>query len=564
MKILSDSVRSSAMRHVGLCATMIAALSAGADTTEPAAPIVAAPAPASAPIIAPSEPAQAQASAPNKVTAVPEALKVMAGASRMLTMPARIESVVVAQPTIADAKPVSPKDVVIVGKTVGSSDMVIHLESGESITQRVQVELDKTDMEARIERIFGVKVQVDDLGGTVALRGTMPDVATATLIHKYMDSTGMKWTDLTKIEGLQQVQLRVRIAEASRTALRELAFGGVVGGNSAFGGYQSPGGTPFQPVSIAPMNPQSVTNTNQTSITSNVVGPGQPNFGFSASPVSSATTLFLGVPGADLEVFMRALSENRYVRLLAEPNLVAISGEKASFLVGGEFPVPVVQGNSVGGGAATVTVEYKSFGVRLTFRPEVLGEGRIRLEVAPEVSELSEVGALVQNGFTVPGVSVRRSSSTVELGNGQSFAMAGLLRSKDQGKVAKVPLLGDLPWIGVLFRSVRYEQDETELVVIVTATTVDPLNDGMDRPTPGALHQAPNDWELFMEGRLAGANDVVSPVARLRTFGLTDLRGPGAWRRPEDTRVAAADAMPSTDAPASGAQPAPAEAGAGQ
>jgi pilus assembly protein CpaC len=164
----------------------------------------------------------------------------------------------------------------------------------------------------------------------------------------------------------------------------------------------------------------------------------------------------------------------------------------------------------------------------------------------------------------VPGVSVRRSSSTVELGNGQSFAMAGLLRSKDQGKVAKIPVLGDLPWLGVLFRSVRYEQDETELVVIVTATTVEPLSDGMDRPLPGALHQAPNDWELFMEGRLAGANDVVSPVARLRTFGLTDLRGPGAWRRPEDPRVAAADAMPATDDGSVPQQAAPAEAGASQ
>jgi pilus assembly protein CpaC len=554
MKILPETVRSSAAWHVGLCASVILALSVHADTTEPAASTASTPAPNTAPIAT----TPTQVTAPTKVTAAIEPLKVMAGASRMITMPARIESVVVAQPNIADAKPVSPKDVVIVGKTVGTSDMVIHLESGESITQRVQVELDKADMEARIARIFGVKVQVDDLGGTVALRGTIPDVATASLIQKYMDSTGMKWTDLTKIEGLQQVQLRVRIAEASRTALRELAFGGVFGGNSAFGGYQSPGGTPFQPVSIAPMNPQNVTTNGATTTTSNVVGPGQPNFGFSGTPVSSATTLFVGVPGADLEIFMRALTENRYVRLLAEPNLVAISGEKASFLVGGEFPVPVVQGNSVGGGAATVTVEYKSFGVRLTFRPEVLGEGRIRLEVAPEVSELSEVGALVQNGFTVPGVSVRRSSSTVELGNGQSFAMAGLLRSKDQGKVAKIPVLGDLPWLGVLFRSVRYEQDETELVVIVTATTVEPLNDGMDRPTPGALHQAPNDWELFMEGRLAGGNDVVSPVARLRTFGLTDLRGPGAWRRPEDTRVAAADAVPTSDAAA------PAEAGASQ
>jgi pilus assembly protein CpaC len=406
------------------------------------------------------------------------------------------------------------------------------------------VELDKLDMETRLARIFGVHLQVDDIGGTVALRGSMPNVATANLVHKFMDSTGVKWADLTRIDGLQQVQLRVRIAEASRSALRELAFGGVVGGNSAFGGVQPPGGTPFQRVSIAPMNPQTVATNGATTTTANVVGPGSPNFGFSPFPVSSATTLFAGVPGADLEIFIRALSENRYVRLLAEPNLVAISGEKASFLVGGEFPVPVVQGTTVGGGSSTVTIEYKEFGVRLTFRPEVLGEGRIRLEVAPEVSELSEVGALVQNGFTIPSVIVRRSSTTVELGSGQSFAMAGLLRSKDQGTVSKVPLLGDLPGIGVLFRSVRYEQDQTELVVIVTAETVEPISDGMERPVPGVLHQAPNDWELFMNGWLAGANDVASPVARLKNLGLRDLKGPGAWRRADEPRTPAGDAPP--------------------
>ena len=180
-----------------------------------------------------------------------------------------------------------------------------------------------------------------------------------------------------------------------------------------------------------------------------------------------------------------------------------------------------------------------------------MGAGRIRLEVSPEVSELSEVGALVQNGFTIPSVIVRRSSTTVELGNGQSFAMAGLLRSKDQGTVSKIPLLGDLPWLGVLFRSVRYEQDQTELVVIVTAETVEPLSDGMDRPTPGSLYQVPNDWELFMNGWLAGANDVASPVARLKTLGLTSLKGPGAWRRPEDARTTAGDALPVAGAGAS-------------
>ena len=384
--------------------------------------------------------------------------------------------------------------------------------------------------------------------GVVALRGSMPDVATANLVHKFMDSTGVKWTDLTRIDGLQQVQLRVRIAEASRSALRELAFSGVVGGTEAFGGVQAPGVTPFQRVGISPGNPASVSGSQSTNPGINLFGPASPNFGFNQVPVSSATTLFAGVPGADLEIFIRALNENRYVRLLAEPNLVAVSGEKASFLVGGEFPVPVVQGTTVGGGSSTVTIEYKEFGVRLTFRPEVLGEGRIRLEVSPEVSELSEVGALVQNGFTIPSVIVRRSSTTVELGTGQSFAMAGLMRSKDQGSVSKVPLLGDLPGIGVLFRSVRYSQDQTELVVIITAELVEPLSDGMQRPVPGALHQAPNDWELFMNGWLSGANDVASPVARLKSLGLRDIKGPGAWRRPDEPRNTAADAMPEAGA----------------
>jgi pilus assembly protein CpaC len=251
--------------------------------------------------------------------------------------------------------------------------------------------------------------------------------------------------------------------------------------------------------------------------------------------------MFFGIPSADFEAYLQALSENRYVRLLAEPNLVAVSGEQATFLVGGEFPVPVVQNAQVGGGNY-VTIVYKDFGVRLNFRPQVLGGGRIRLEVSPEVSELSEVGAVRQNGFTIPGVVTRRSSTTVELGTGQSFAMAGLLRSKDQARVSRVPVLGDLPMLGPLFRSVRYEQDQTELVVMVTADLVDPLDDGFDRPVPGDLHVAPSDWEFFAQGVFHGQSAVGGPSARLRELGLEGLKGPGAWRRAEDARLPAADA----------------------
>jgi pilus assembly protein CpaC len=396
---------------------------------------------------------------------------------------------------------------------------------------------DTTGMEAdladQLRRLFGVDLQIEDVAGTIAVRGTLPDVATAGLVSRFMASTGLKWVDATRVAGVQQVQLRVRIAEASRTALRQLAFGAVVGGN-VFGGVQEPGGSPFQPVSIGP-------NPNSSISSGDFVWGG--NQGGSNLAVSSATTLFGGVASANLEVYLQALTENRYVRLLAEPNLVAISGQQATFLVGGEFPIPIVQGSVVGGGS-TITIEYKEYGVRLNFRPEVIGDGRIRLEVAPEVSELSQIGALRQNGFTIPSLTTRRSSTTVELGSGQSFAMAGLLRSTDQGSVAKVPVLGDIPGLGVLFRSVRFEQQQTELVVMVTAELVEPVDDGRARPMPGDLTESPNDWELFVEGSLFGASKVGNPLSRLKSLGLDGIKGPGAWRRPDEARPFASDPLP--------------------
>jgi pilus assembly protein CpaC len=486
--------------------------------------------------------AHAQSEGPQAAEAMPQAqetalpstakeIEVPMGGSSLVTLPGNVESVVVAVAAVADAKPVSPREVVLVARRPGTSDVVFRLESGESIVRTMRVRVDRAEIEGRLRRLFGVTLEVVDVEGHMTLRGVVPDVRTAAQIDKFMDSLDPTWIDLTTIPGVQQVQLRVRIAEASRTALRELAFGGVVGGSTAFGGFQSPGGTPFQPVSIGP-SPFAPVDSAQFIF--------DRGFGNTVQP---ATTLFGGIPGSNLEIFIQALSENRYVRLLAEPNLVAISGEEATFLVGGEFPVPVVQGSVVGGGS-TVTVQYKEFGVRLKFRPEVLGEGRLRLEVSPEVSELSEIGAVRQNGFTIPSVITRRSSTTVELTSGQSFAMAGLLRTKDQARASRVPVLGDLPVLGTLFRSVRYEQDQTELVVMVTAELVEPLDDGMDRPMPGDLHQTPNDWELFGEGKLAGATDVGNPLSRLKALGLGSLRGPGAWRRSDDRRVPAADALP--------------------
>ena len=458
-----------------------------------------------------------------------ETVSIITGQSSLVSLGERIERVVVVDERIADAEPVDADEVLLIGRAPGITDVVFRLESGATVCRRLEVGFDAAALESQLRRLFGVYLSIDEVGGTIAVRGMMPDIEIAGLVSDFMDDVGINWIDLTRIPGVRQVQLRVRIAEASRSALRQLAFGGVIGGSNFFGGVQTPGGSAFQSAGISPAGATAATGT---------------EFDLAkAKTVSSATTLFAGVPGADLEIFLEALDENRYVRMLAEPNLVASSGEEATFLVGGEFPIPITQGGGLGGGQA-VTIEYKEYGVRLVFRPEVLGDGLIRLEVAPEVSELSELGAVDLNGYKVPGVTTRRSSTTVELGSGQSFALAGLIRTFEQGKVSRIPLLGDIPLLGTLFRSVRYQKDQTELVVIVTAELVEPLNNGRALPVPGDLHVTPDDWELFVEGRNEGKIEFGSPLARLESLGLEGLVGPGAWRRPDEKRKPAADRMP--------------------
>lgn len=458
------------------------------------------------------------------------------GQTTRLTVAGKIETLAVGAPELVDVRPLTPTEVLVLGKAIGRTDVLVRLADGSTVEQSVRVRIDTADLQQTLRRLFGDGLEVEDLLSAVAVRGVVADAATAAAMSRFLTEAGVKWVDLTRLPGVQQVQLRVRIAEASRVAIRALGVSAVASSASGFGGVQAPGSA-FQPVGIIPAPGTGISNPNY------VYGLG--------NSVSTATTLFGGLPSANLEVFLQALAENRYVRLLAEPNLVAVSGGEATFLVGGEFPVPLVQATS--GTGAVVTVQYKEFGVRLNFRPQVLGDGRIRLEVAPEVSELSEIGAIQQNGFTVPGIVTRRSNTTVELGTGQSFAMAGLLRSKEQARRSSVPLLGDLPILGALFRSMRYEQEETELVVIVTAELVEPL-DAVDTPLPGEFHVPPSDWQLFLGGRLGGSSVRPSPKTRLRAIGLEGLHGPGAWRRTDDARVGAAEGEPAETKAAEGAK----------
>jgi pilus assembly protein CpaC len=342
-------------------------------------------------------------------------------------------------------------------------------------------------------------------------------------LKEYLEKTKTPYVDMTTLSGVQQVQLQVRVAEVSRAAVKTLGINFFYAGSNAFFTGQrvgsSTGGSIVPSIDIGPAGGQNVANPL-------IFTP--PDTGIGASPL---VTIFAGFPRANLEFFFQALAENQYMRILANPTLVAMSGEEATFLAGGEFPIPVVQG-TLAGGANAITIQYKEFGVRLIFRPIVLGEGGIRLRAMQEVSQLSDIGALVIEGFSIPALSSRRAEATLELKSGQSFAMAGLLQHTDSTINSRIPGLGDLPILGPLFRSVRYNSNETELVILVTASLVEPMSVATAPPLPGATFMPPNDWELYVEGRIEGKEPArldPASAAWLRTLGLDHLTGPGAW-----------------------------------
>src|SRR5439155_16129297 len=241
-------------------------------------------------------------------------------------------------------------------------------------------------------------------------------------------------------------------------------------------------------------------------------------------PVSSGVTLFGSGQTGDLafRYFVQALRENNLLRILAEPNLTAISGQEASFLAGGEFPVPVPQSGT--GGGTTITIDYREFGVRLRFVPVVLGDGKIRLKMTPEVSDLDFSSPLTIQGSKIPTVNKRTVTTTVELADGQTFAIAGLLNNTVNATRDVTPLLGDIPILGALFRSTRYERQETELVVLVTPRLVEPMNPSQIPPLPGEGWRHPNELDQFLNADIGGETTAAHP----ETMSPTATTAPGS------------------------------------
>jgi len=446
------------------------------------------------------------------------------GHSTLLRSASPISRVSVTEPKIATVESISPTQVMLQGKSVGSTDVIVWGEGDQASQALVIVGIDRSDIRAELTKLLpNTELKVDSSNEVLVISGRLETAEDAQILHKFLDAAQIKYIDKTTVSGLQQVQIKVMVAEASRTAIRTLGINAVQTGGSFFGGDT------IGPDGGGPLNPISIGTASGTSATAARV----PFTFTSGTTVTPAATLFGGFPDANLEFFVQALQENQYMRVLAEPNLVALSGQEASFLAGGEFPIPVVQGGGGAGSNLSITIDYKEFGVRLRFHPTVLGDGRIRLHVAPEVSELSNgTGSVEIQGFTIPTILTRRAETTIEMNNGQTFALAGLIDQDTSARATQVPGLGDLPVLGALFRSVRYQQDDTELVLMVTASLVEPGALKPTTPVPGSTHVVPNDWELYSLGHIEGqAAGKLSPAdaESLRESGLGRLRGPGSW-----------------------------------
>ena len=461
---------------------------------------------------------------PDGVTVRPEAITFLLGQSTIVRSPWPTVRVAVTDPTIANVQVLTPEQILLQGLKVGSTDLIVWSEDEKQVQKwNVQVRLDTASFKTNLDELFpDTSLAVSQSGETMVISGLLRSTEQAVQLRDLLDKSKVPYVNMTGVSGVQQVLLQIRIAEVSTVALRALGFNAFHTDDDWFWGLRpgsASGGALIPSIDIGV--PEGTVAGDTTPFTFNQ--------DVTAGPLVS---VFAGFPRADFEFFIQALAENQALRILANPTLVALSGEQASFLAGGEFPIPVVQSGGGGASGTAVTIEYREYGVRVSFRPVVLGDGAIRLTAAPEVSDLSDAGAVTIQGFRVPALVTRKAETTLELKSGQTFAMAGLIQHKTEAINSRVPGLGDLPVLGPLFRSVRYQRNETELVVLVTASLVEPMSVASPPPVPGFLYTDPNDWEFYIEGRMEGKKPAeVSPedARLLKQMGLDQLVGPGAW-----------------------------------
>lgn len=394
----------------------------------------------------------------------------------------------IGNPDIADILPLSNQSLHVIGKKMGTTTLTLY-GAGNQLVQVVDIVVGPDVVSLRrqfADLMPGERIGAQISNDAIVLTGTASSgVAVDKAVQLATTYTGAseKVVNMMSLGASQQVMLEVRFSEVNRSVTKQLGFNHSWTGNKTLG-------------SIGDLAPKSALATSDAG--SPVVTLDQLGDAFGVGGLASTI--------GSLKLFstLDALESKGLVKTLAEPTLVALSGETASFLAGGEFPIPVQQNNSgsgSGGGSTGITVEFKPFGVSLAFTPTVLADGVISLVVAPEVSSIDPSASVTINGLIVPGLQTRRAKTVVELRDGQSFAIAGLLRNDFQDTVRQLPLLGSLPIIGTLFRSTGFQKQQTELVMIVTPRLVKPIQNAADVRLPTDRVGDPHELDLFLMGR---------------------------------------------------------------
>jgi pilus assembly protein CpaC len=408
-------------------------------------------------------------------------LQVVRHKSKTFTFRTPFASAVVGSPDVADVLPMSDRVLYLQGKKPGTTNVSLFSADKKLLgILDVEVVLDTQAVAEKIRATVGSHaIKVSSSQDQIVLSGQARDALEAEQaveIAKGMSTEGGV-VNLIRVAPAQQVMLKVRFLEASRTAERDLGVNLFAADKGLNNG-----------VNIGRGQGNASTAAGVPLIKTLTVFPSG-----SLPAIAGAANL-----GGNIDVIISALESKGLVRELAEPDLVALSGDTASFLAGGEVPVPIVQPSA---GTTAITVDYKQFGVQLTFQPTVLANGIINLRLTPSVSELDYANGISQQGFKIPALKKREARTTIELRDGQSFAIAGLLQSEGLRDIEQVPWLGTVPVLGALFRSASYRQKETDLVVIVTPHIIAPIRPGQRVASPLESRLPSNDVDFFLQGQ---------------------------------------------------------------
>ncbi len=431
------------------------------------------------------------AGAPSQIPANGKPIVLEVGKGTLIRLSRPASTVFVASPDIADVQIKSPQLIYVSAKAPGQT-VIYAVDGGDTVLLNapVRVDFDLSEFRQSLNRLVpGTDISVTQVDSSLVLSGAVADAGQAEKARVLAAAVagavkGGQVINRLSVETPNQVNLQVRFAEVDRNILKQIGID-----------WSRVGRT----VSFSTINNQSLTvPTNQISV------------GMLSNVMATVD----------------ALATEGFLTVLAEPNLTAVSGQTASFLAGGEFPYPVAQPGSVGN-TAIITIQFQQFGVQLAFTPTIVDANHLSLRVRPEVSQLDFANAVTISGSLVPALTVRRAETTVDLASGQSFALAGLLMHDTSQDISKVPWLGDIPILGALFRSNKFQNNESELVVIVTPYLVTPATTALASPTDGFM--IPHDAQQVLWGD-TWRRSLPAPARGPLGAGGQGLIGPAGFR----------------------------------